>query len=704
MDENNLNSNGENNNAFQGNDPYNMNSNPYPNQDPYAGTNPDFNQNQNPYASMNPDFNQNQDPYASMNPDFNQNQDPYAGMNSDFNQNQDPYASMNPDFNQNQDPYAGMNPDFNTGLNNSQTQTTSDINDFDNNNQVLNPILNPVLPNDNNNQVENVSDTAPTLPGQDSDNSMTDANINYQDNNNFMDPNMNYQDNNNFTDPNMNYQDNNNFTDSNMNYQDNNNFADPNMNYQDNNNFTDPNMNYQDNNNFTDPNMNYQDNNNFTDPNMNYQDNNNFTDPNMNNNQNFNQNFGNSNASGDYNMDFVKAWMGTLYDKAHSKKFNWCAAIFGEIYLLYRKMYLTGCLFAVLRLLLAFLTIFLFTKIGVSAFALLAVVFVAFLLVYGLGFYPLYRNFVKNKLNKLKQTTPDNSQLINLASQKGNTSVIAVILYCVIVPIITWALSALLIAANILNFASGFINPGSDIENEINNEIVEEFDYQDLEFTEGYSIEYDALTWFYDDTDNTLTKGDYVLAYSGQSVTDIKSVYNLDVTNANDRSSLLNSLVSNFQSQASSLNLSVQSGTSNFVTGTSIPNVYYSYIDVESADAISRYYLILLPEDDTLFQFTLNVNDTTVDNMTHTEVISILTSASKVDNLDEDQDSSDNGNTLNDDETVGNTVVNEVDLNDTNVVSVNATVDNEVATNETVSNVVSDNTTSGNTNLGDFLR
>ena len=34
MDENNLNSNGENNNAFQGNDPYNMNSNPYPNQDP----------------------------------------------------------------------------------------------------------------------------------------------------------------------------------------------------------------------------------------------------------------------------------------------------------------------------------------------------------------------------------------------------------------------------------------------------------------------------------------------------------------------------------------------------------------------------------------------------------------------------------------------------------------------------------------------
>ncbi len=672
MDENNLNPNGENNNSLQGNDPYNMNSNPY------------------------------------------QNSDPYASMNPDFNQNSDPYASMNPDFNQSSGPYASMNSDVNAGLDNSQAQPTSNINDFDDSNQILNPILNQSLPNDNNNQVEAVTDSAPTLPGQDFDNpqvdtnmnyqdgnNFADPNMNYQDNNNFVDPNMNYQDNNNLADPNMNYQDNNNFVDPNMNYQDNNNLADPNMNYQDGNNFADPNMNYQDGNNFADPNMNYQDNNNFADPNMNYQDNNNFVDPNLNNNQNFNQNFGNNNASSDYNMDFVKAWMGALYDKAHSKKFNWCAAIFGEIYLLYRKMYLTGSLLAVLRILLFFLTVFLLTKVGIASLALFSVIGLAFFLGCGFGFYPLYRNFVKNKLNKLKQSTPDNSQLVNLASQKGNTSVIAVIIYCVVVPIIESSLLAILATAKIIDFTLGFIGSNDDIKNEIINEIEEDFDYQILEFTDGYSIEYDALTWFYNEDDQTLTKGDYVLAYSGQSVKDIKSVYNLDVTNANDRSTLLNSLVTNFQSQAASLNLSVQSGTSNFVTGTSVPNVYYSYIDVESENAITRYYLILLPEDDILFQFTLNVTDTTVDNITNADVISILTSATKDEDLDDT-------NTTGEEQSNDNTVTNETNI-DANEVENNVTVnevndvsDNSVANNEVVSNVVNENTT--NSDLGEFLR
>ena len=41
--------------------------------------------------------------------------------------------------------------------------------------------------------------------------------------------------------------------------------------------------------------------------------------------------------SENYNLQFVKNWMGTIYDKAHNSKFNFCAAIFGEIYLIFRN-------------------------------------------------------------------------------------------------------------------------------------------------------------------------------------------------------------------------------------------------------------------------------------------------------------------------------------------------------------------------------
>ncbi len=636
---NNQNSNGTNN-SYQG-------------QDSFASMNPDFNQtnsNQNgfqdPYASMNPDFNQTnsnqngfQDPYASMNPDFNQPnsnqngfQDPYASMNPDFNQTnsnqngfQDPYANMNPDFNQTdsnqngfQDPYANMNPDFN------QSNSNMNVNDVENNNQVVNPILSQSMPNNNVNQ-EDLNNT------------------NYQDNN-FSNPNMSYQDSN---------------------------FSDPNMNYQ-NNNFSDPNMNYQ-NNNFNDSNMGgYQDNG-FNDPNMNYQDN---------------------NTNQDYNTAFVQAWMGNLFNQAHSKKFNWSAAIFGEIYLLYRKMYLTGFLFLILRYLLIFLSLFLLTKIGVASFAILGVVELAFLFIFGFGFYPLYRNFVKNKLNKCKQTTTDNQQLINLASQKGGTSVLAVVLYCIVIPIITTLLLGLMMTVGLLNLSGSLMSSFGQAVNEINNEIIDEdeFDYQYWQFNDEYSVQYDSITWFYDEANDALAKGSYSLTYSDKSLKDIHAVYGYDLTTNPGRSSLLSTLTSSFEAQATALNVTVQAGSSNFVTGTSLPNVYYSYVDVESAESLSRYYLVLIPDDDILFQFILSTNDTSIDSLTNAEVIGILTSASK-----------ENMETEETEETDGNNIDNSISDATSNVLAENDIAEetaNEVVENSTTNNV--SNVTEVNENLTSY--
>ncbi len=645
----------------------------------------------------------------SNNPNFN-------GNNNMPNPGQDPYASMNPDFDNSQ--YNTFDP---------SSIANSNINDFDDN-QVVNPILNVNLQNNSNNDAPDISSdfmqnsyTQNDMNYQ--DNSYADSNMGYQDNS-YAEQNMNYQDNS-YTDPNMNYQDS--YTNSNTNYQDSN-YNNSTMNYQNNDytnsnyqdSYNNSNMGYQDNS-YAGSNMGYQDNN-YADSNMGYQDNN-FVDPNMNYqtndaqypNQNYNVDP--NNGSGDYNADFVKAWMGNLYDKAHKNKFNWCAAIFQEVYLLHRKMYLTGILFLVLKYLIVFLSVFLLTKIGLASLALAGVACVLFVFIFGFGFYPLYRNFVKNKLNKFKQTTTDNSQLINMATQKGGQSTIAVVLYCVGIPILLSIVCGILMTLGIFNFDLDFLNntdntTDQDIDNVIDEEEV--YDYQKLEFTEGYAIEYDSLLWFLDETDNSLTKGNYKLTYSGQSLVNIKETFGFDMSTAAGRSSLLDSLIASFESQAAALNVSVQKGSSNFIAGTSLPNVYYSYVDVESAESLSRNYLILLPEDDILFQFILTIDDTSIDSMTSAEVVSILTSVAPFDET-ETENNNENiidvniVNEIGDSNVVdeGQNVVNGLDENvvDGNAVSNETTNDTTPTANDTVPTENTTDTNSvTNSTLGEFLR
>ncbi len=635
----------ENNNNLNPNEQNNQgfNNNPYQGSDPYASLNSDPMQNADPYASMNPNPMQNSDPYASMNPDPMQALDPYASMNPDPMQNVDPYAGMNPNPMQNNNSQdMYQTPTQGTESQDMYQAPTQGVESQD----TINPILSQSLPTDNANNGEM-------------------SNTQYQDN-------TTYQDNT-YSDSNLGF-------DNNMNYQTQ--PMDNNMDYQ-----TQP----------MDNNMNYQSQ--PMDSNMNYQ-----TQP-MDNNMNYQA------QSTSSDMDFVKAWMGTLFDKAHSKKFNWPAALFGGIYFLFRKMYLTGALFILLNMLVNILAVMLITKIKFMLVGLVGALLInlALIFVYGFSFYPLYRSFVRKKINSLKSSITDNSQLINTATTKGNTSVLALILAILVVMIVVPVISGVLVTTGIINFASnlsslfaGFSSKNElDIPNEIDDSIVTS-DMQTVSFIDGYDFSYDSMIWFYDEESNSLIKGDYTLLY-GQKFDNAQSTFNFDATTPSGRASLLSTLVSSLESQAATLNLGVEVGYSNFVLGT---NAYYEHVDITSSESISRYYFILIPEDDVLFQFVLTTSDTVIDLETNVEAVNILTSISKPSDI-ENQDNEQNNNELTEN-VVSNSITSE--LTNGIMVTENGVYDENVVdtpstNNETSSdNVVSSNVTEpSNSTLSEFL-
>ncbi len=604
--------------------------------------NPNDNQNQNnstqgpnPYPNMGFDPNQATDPYASLNPTpFN------PDMDSNPYQNSNPYQDANPY--QDSNPYQDNNTfqDFDTisGVDPSIDQSANSNNETMNAPEMQNP---PVQEFDAD-SIENLANSVPVDQGATSANDF--------DNQPTINPilsqnisNMDYPQNN-IEDPNMSYPQNN--------------AVDPNMGYAQNN-VVDPNMGYVQNN-VADSNMGYAQNN-FTDPNMIYQ------------NNNFNQSQGVD--SDDYNTDFIKNWMGSLFVKSQSAKINWPAGLLGGAYYLYRKMYLVGSLFTVLQILLIALFTFLAAKIGATSLILALVTYAVFVLIFGFSFYPLYKNFVQGKLKQYKQTITDNSQLLNIATTKGNTSLTSVIVFCIAVPFILAIIYGIL-------FTSGLVDIGAKPTENTTNEISADdnatiTDIQLYNFIENYVLEYDSNVWYNDEENKSLTKGDYSLLFA-QGIPNVGNVFNADVTTPSGRSTLLGTLLNSLETQAAARNFSVEAGVSNFVMGT---NAYYGYIDVIATEDVSRYYLVLLPDENLLFQFVLTVNDTTIDYETNLEVVNILTSVYEDEDIETNDDNEiqdeniienetdNNVNTAVDDT---NTVADENEVNSENVANVNA--------------------------------
>lgn len=132
-----------------------------------------------------------------------------------------------------------------------------------------------------------------------------------------------------------------------------------------------------------------------------------------------------------FDEKLIKAYMGPKADKMYSSVknggFNICAFLFGILYFVYRKMYLISVITALISVIITN-TI---PKFGVYIGNII-----------GIMFCPLYKWDITRKLRKIKRDNPDanEEQLLNIAKNKGGTSVIGVILVCTMYILALWFL------------------------------------------------------------------------------------------------------------------------------------------------------------------------------------------------------------------------------------------------------------------------
>lgn len=328
----------------------------------------------------------------------------------------------------------------------------------------------------------------------------------------------------------------------------------------------------------------------------------------------------NDNYYGSDNDDsFRKAWMGKLYSKAQKRKFSIPAFFFGGLYFLFRKLYLIGIIILLITITLPTLAIVpMFSeKFDIAALlsssSILSIVSLLLNILYGFLFYPLYKKHVENKLKKYKNEAQNPSQLIDIASHKGGTSILAVIVSWLGLGLLSGIMFSLLLAP-IMNFKPQL--PNNNSNNLINNEVTEEpnASYELFNFYNDYSIEYNSSKWFLNSADNSLVNGNYKLSYI-QSLENLSSV-GYDLTTENGRSSFFTFLYNQFSAQIDS-NTTLELGSSNF---SKVNNIYFAYLDLVYATSIERCYFILIPEEDTFIELILSNADTVISDEIQEEV------------------------------------------------------------------------------------
>lgn len=414
------------------------------------------------------------------------------------------------------------------------------------------------------------------------------------------------------------------------------------------------------------------------DPNQGYQDPNQMN-PNM-GHQDLNQY--DANQGYQDNNSFEQTWMGALYQKAYSKKFNWCAAFFGPAYLLFRKMYLTGVLFAVIQI--AILAIYgILSKMSIMASSIFyLVVELSIFLGLGFGFYPLYKGFISSKLNNFRKTITDDNQLNAIAQTKGGTSPIGLIIYFAIMGV------AIPILAVVGIFGRLNINKQSGNEMPANSIVESKSTEEKFNFLDDYCITYDSDKWFFDEDKKTLSGEDYTLEYkTSYKASDL----NIDMTSMDGLNKLLTLLKDSFTNQATQSELQIETNDDNFKSKN---GNYYAYLDIIDNSSASRYYFVVMPDDEIMFQFVLTAKDTTIEYDKNLEVIDMITNISKKSDED-DEDEDDNENTSNKTNETSNEVEDDEDEDDED--EVDNRVSNSISnSNTTKSNSTAENTTKSN--------
>lgn len=124
-----------------------------------------------------------------------------------------------------------------------------------------------------------------------------------------------------------------------------------------------------------------------------------------------------------FDEKLIKAYIGNKADKMYNSVknggFNIWGFLFGIIYFVYRKMYLVSILTIIISYIIGYIIPSIGNYVGV---------------IIGLMFCPLYKWDITRKLRKIKQENPNTSeeQLLNLAKNKGGTSIIGAVVFFVV--------------------------------------------------------------------------------------------------------------------------------------------------------------------------------------------------------------------------------------------------------------------------------
>lgn len=418
-------------------------------------------------------------------------------------------------------------------------------------------------------------------------------------------------------------------------------------------------------------------NNNFNYENLNVENNTNFEptsnvhinpilSQNINQSTNPNNDFMNesTNSYGSNNdEDFKRTWMGSLYDKANRRKFSIPSFFFGGVYYLYRKLYLFGFIFLIISCIIPIIGMnMILTNLTNPSTMILSSIFITILpiiinIIYGFAFYPLYKNNINQKLNKYKNEVQSPTQLIDLAKQKGGTSVLLVILGILLNGVISTIVLTAVLSSSINSIVNDLFKNNS-MQNTLNNNINEtenvQATYDLYNFYNNYSLEYDSSKWT-ENTDKKLVYDNYTISYI-QSIENVTST-GFDINQSQGRSSFFTYLYNLFSSQLDLSTTSLELGSSSFIYENGI---YYSYFDLVYATSIERCYFVLIPEDDIFIEFILSNNDTVITDAINEEVIGYICSITT--NYQDNLDANNFSNTATDEN--GNSISNVVNNND----------------------------------------
>lgn len=161
---------------------------------------------------------------------------------------------------------------------------------------------------------------------------------------------------------------------------------------------------------------------------------------------------------------YVKAYIGQNYQSIKKMKFSFPALIFGPWYLLYRKVW--G--YAIAIIIISIAAQFLLTSDLKDFVNIIMNIFVA------CKFQSIYMKQAEDKVEQIKQQNLDKTtnELLDICRKKGGTSTkapaIIIISALILIPIIAMYV---------------YTNDTVDVENENNNEIVEEVEEENNEFT-----------------------------------------------------------------------------------------------------------------------------------------------------------------------------------------------------------------------------